>query len=131
MKNKTAFPAMGASSLICIFAVLCLTVFSLLSISTVLSEQRLGEAAYAAAERYYAADCQAEKILAQLRLGENPGGINRDGDIYEYSCEISDTQILAVRVRIQGVGYQILRWQVVSVAHWEAEDKLPVWTGEV
>ena len=130
MKSKTAFPAIGASALICIFAVLCLTVFSLLSISTVLSEQRLGDAAFTAVTDYYEADCRAEEILSLLREGKNPGGIHRDGDIYEYNCAISDTQTLAVRVLIQGAQYEILRWQAVSVIHWEAEDKLPVWTGE-
>lgn len=126
-KRSASLPTVGASSLITIFAVLCLTVFALLSISTVLSEQRLGDAAEAAVVNYYTADSKAEEILAQLRGGEIPAGVTCDADVYEYSCDLSDTQTLEVRVRVAGETYEILRWQVVSTAQWQAEDHLPVW----
>ena len=46
MEDKKRFspPVVGGSSLLVIFAVLCLTVFALLSLSTVRADVRLSEA---------------------------------------------------------------------------------------
>ena len=52
-------PAIGGASLLAVFAVLCLTVFVLLSLTTVEADRRLAEAAAQAVTDYYAADCQA------------------------------------------------------------------------
>ena len=77
MKDKTAMtpPVVGASSLLVIFAVLCLTIFALLSISTVQANGRLSDHAVNAVMNYYEADAQAESILAKLRAGEKPDGV--------------------------------------------------------
>lgn len=119
----------GISSLLVIFAVLCLTVFAILSVSTVQAQLRLAESTRRAAIGYYSADCRAESILARLRAGEHPENVEIDGDIYTYACKITETQVLAVCVEVKGTEYKILRWQAVSVAEWNAEDKLPVWDG--
>ena len=62
MNGKARFspPAVGVSSLLVIFAVLCLTVFALLSISTVRADGRLGDKVQTAVIGYYEADFQAE-----------------------------------------------------------------------
>lgn len=132
MKKKGNFslPAVGLSSLLVIFAVLCLTVFALLSVSTVSAHRRLAESSRSAAADYYRADCAAEEILAKLRSGEMPQGVRCEGNLYTYSCTISDTQTLAVCVELDGSNYTLLRWQAISITDWEAEDKLPVWDGE-
>lgn len=131
MKQKTSFtsPAVGISSLLVMFAVLCLTVFALLSVSTVSADVQLAERSRAAIAGYYQADCQAEAVLAQLRAGEIPSGVTVDGSRYSYLCKISDTQALAVAVALDGADYTILRWQVISTAQWQADNKLPVWAG--
>ena len=120
----------GISSLLVIFAVLCLTVFAVLSVSTAQAQLRLAESTRRAATGYYSADCCAEEILARLRGGEHPENVKKDGDTYTYACKISETQVLAVRVTVNGTDYKILQWQAVSVAEWNTEDKLPVWDGE-
>ena len=130
-KEESSFPAVtGASSLLVIFSVLCLTVFSLLSLSTVSADHRIAEENFKAVESYYEADYEANKILAKIRGGELPSGVTVDGDIYEYSCPVSDTLVLAVRVRAEGDGYNILRWQVVSTYDWEPDTDLPIWQGD-
>ena len=129
-KSTRSLPAVGLSSLLVIFAVLCLTVFALLSVSTVSAHQRLAQSSRQAVTGYYRADSQAEKILSQLRSGEIPQGVTQEGNQFTYSCPISDTQTLAVCVEVEGQQYQILRWQAISTQDWEAEDKLPVWNGE-
>ena len=129
MNRKISPPAVGASSLLVIFAVLCLATFALLSIATVQADGRLSTKALLGVTEYYAADCQAEQILARLRSGELPDGVTEDHGVYTYTCPISDTQILAVQVVLEEDTYRILRWQAISSLSWKAEDHIPVWNG--
>ena len=132
MKDKTSItpPVVGASSLLVIFAVLCLTIFALLSISTVQANGRLSDHAAKAVIGYYEADAQAERVLAKLRAGEKPDGVSRDGNLYTYTCTVSDTQVLAVQVVVENDNYTILRWQVISNVRWQADERRPVWNGQ-
>ncbi|MBP3698976.1 MAG: hypothetical protein J6J01_05810 [Oscillospiraceae bacterium] len=133
MSEKRTFSppvVVGAVSLLTIFAVLCLTVFALLSLSTVQADERLSDKSFAAVAGYYAADCAAEEILAQLRAGEIPEGVTAyEGGLYRYGCPISDTQTLVVEVAVEDTDYTIIRWQARSTADWVADDSLPVWDG--
>lgn len=130
MKQESVkLPALGASSLLVFFGVLCLTVFAVLSITTAQAGERMSQNTQAAVAAYYEADGQANRILSRLRQGEHPENVTLDGDVYSYSCPISETQTLWVSVRITGETYEILRWQAVSTAQWEASDTLPVYTG--
>ena len=131
MENKRtmSLPTVGIGALLTVFAVLCLTVFAVLSVSTAQADCRLSEKSMAAVIGYYEADCRAEEILAQLRNGQKPGGVTEEAGIYAYQCPISDTQELRVRVRVEGRRYEVLQWQAVSTADWQADDKLPVWDG--
>lgn len=129
-KRRSSPLMVGASSLLVIFSVLCLTVFALLSVSTVQANRRLSENAAAAVEGYYAADCAAEEILARLRAGERPEGVSEENGIYTYACTISETQTLIVEAAVDGADYTILRWQAVSTTDWQADDRLHVWNEE-
>lgn len=129
-RRIAAPPPVGGSSLLVIFGVLALTVFALLTLTTVQADGRLSQASADAVAAYYAADCQAEEILAQLRSGETPEGVAADGDTYYYRCPISGTQDLSVAVRVAGRDYTVLRWQAVSAVDWTADESLAVWDGE-
>lgn len=129
-RSRTSPPMVGASSLLVVFAVLCLTVFALLSLSAVQAGGRLGDTAAQAVTSYYRADAQAEAILAQLRQGRLPDGVNAEGTSYSYSCPISQTQNLNVTVTLDGADYTIQRWQVVSTADWQPDDGILVWDGQ-
>ena len=118
--------AVGLSSVLVIFAVLCLSVFALLSVSTVRADGRLAEKSRQAVYDYYRADCCAEELLSQLRSGNVPEGVATEDGIYRYSCALSDTQILTVEVAISDTGYEILQWQAQSTTHWQADEKLHV-----
>lgn len=121
MKRKRYFsvPAVGGISLLVVFGVLCLTVFALLTLGTVQADCRLSDASVKAVADYYAADLQAEKIYAQLRAGETLADVAVDGNIYIYTCHISDTQELMVRLRREETGWQVLQWQAVSTVEWD------------
>lgn len=129
MKKKISMPV-GLSALLTIFAVLCLTVFSLLSLATARADGRLAEKSRQAAIDYYNAECCAESLVAKLRAGQIPEGIQRENDIYSFACKISDTQLLRVSVAISGQDYEIITWQAVSTADWQPNEKIHVWKGE-
>ncbi len=139
-QNQQAFPVMmGGSSLLVIFAVLCLTVFALLSLNTVLADKRLADGAVEAVAAYYEADCRAEEIFAQLMAAQAdndqsggsglPEGVTCSGDIFRYSCPISETQTLWVELKRDGRTWIVLRWQAAAKSQPQ-EQKLEVWDGE-
>lgn len=125
-------PAVGGISLLVVFAVLCLTVFALLALTTVQADTRLADASAKAVSDYYAADCQAQEILARLRAADWPQDveIGAAGEVVSYAVPISDTQELQVEVRIEpDGGYTILRWQAVPTGEWEGDESLDIWDG--
>jgi len=131
MSKREAPPAIGGSSLLVIFAVLCLTIFALLGLSTVQADRRLAKASQDAVKKYYEADVQAEMILAQLRQGTKPEGVEKNNDVYCYQCKVSDVQELQVEVRINGNSYEILQWQLKSTTEWEEDEGLNLWNGSL
>ena len=134
-KQRFSPPAVGGASLLVVFAVLCLTVFALLSLTTVQADVRLADASVQAVADYYAADLEAQTILARLRAGEQPEGVAFSGSGLlraEYTCRISDTQELQVSVILRGIAgqdYQIERWQAVPSVEWESDESLDLWDG--
>lgn len=129
-RRRFSPPVVGGSSLLVMFAVLCLTVFALLALSTVQADRRLSDASARSVEVYYEADCRAEEILARLRAGEIPAGVTETDGVYTYACAISDTQELRVSVREDGGDWTVLQWQAVSTADWQEDDSLDLWDGE-
>lgn len=122
-------PAVGGISLLVAFAVLCLTVFALLSLSTVQAQSRLTDASLKTVEQYYAADGEAVRLLALLLSGESPEGVTDSNGIYSYACPISETQVLEVEVRLLGGNYEILRWQAVPNGQDGEESGFDLWDG--
>ena len=128
-KQETFSPAaVGGSSLLVIFAVLCLTVFSLLSLSSVQAERRLADAATQSVVDYYQADLRAEEIFARLRDGEQIAGIEENDGKYQFEVPISGRQTLAVVLSRQGDTWAVLRWQTVTVEE-ALHESLNVWKG--
>ena len=120
-------PVTGAGSLLVIFAVLCMTVFALLGLSTVRADRRLSDIRTEAVSDHYAADCRAEEILAALRRGETVEGVTLTEGIYSYQVPISGSQLLQVEIR--SGDWKVLRWQAVSAGSWQADESVTVWDG--
>ena len=127
--TRMSIPVVGGSSLLVIFAVLCLTVFALLGLSTVQAGGRLSQLTAQSVSDYYQADCRAEEIFARLRCGELPADVTKTDDVYSYICPISDTQQLRVELKKEAEIWTVLRWQAESTAVWKADDDLNVWDG--
>lgn len=136
-RNHSRFspPAVGGVSLLVVFAVLCLTVFALLALATVQADVRLADASAQAVADYYAADCRAQELLARLRRGERPEGVELLDHIARYAVPISDTQELQVEVELteeqgnRGGRWRVIRWQAVPSAAWEGDESLELWDG--
>lgn len=127
MNKKTTIPApVGGSSLLVIFAVLCLTVFALLGLATVTADKRLADDNYEAIRAYYEADCQAEQILAEIRAGLIPEEVSLVGEDYVYKCTISDTQELVVKVAVNGTSYKVKEWRVTETTDWKPDEYMNV-----
>lgn len=128
-KRRFSPPVVGGSSLLTVFAVLCLTVFALLSLSTVLADGRLSDLSAQAVTDYYEADCRAEEIFAKLRAGEIPAEVTEADGVYSYACPVSDTQTLMVSVQEQRTGWAVVQWKTVSTADWQEDESLNLWDG--
>ena len=128
-KPNASVTLYGSASLLAIFAVLCLVVFALLSLSTAQAYDRLADASADAVTGYYRADFEAEKIFAQLRSGKLPNGVIKSTDSYRYSCVISETQQLEVELLKNDENWKVLRWQAVSIADYKPDESIAVWSG--
>lgn len=114
-KKRVSVPVIGGSFLLVIFAVLCMTVFALLSLSTVLADQRLGDASIKAVSDFYEADSRAEEVFARLRNGELPKEVTIDGNRYTYQCQVSETQMLYVELEREQERWIVKRWQTAGL----------------
>ena len=128
-RHRASAPAIGGSALLVIFAVLCLTVFALLSLSTVLAEKRLADASVQAVLDYYEADLQAETVFARLKAGETVDAVQVEGDTFRYSCPVTEQQTLEVELKKEADGWRVCRWQVIAHSG-PVSETLPVWNGK-
>ena len=129
-RKKESFspPAVGATALLVAFAILCLTVFALLSLSTVRAERRLSDEARNAVSAYYDADTRAQEIFARIRNGETLPGVQEKDGIFSYSCADAENRKLMVEIEKTENSWRIMRWQV-ETRQIDIDDSLPVWDG--
>ena len=125
-QERRSPPPMGTASLFTSFAVLLLTMLTLLSLSQARADRRLAEESAASVQEAYAADLEAQRIYAKLKNGEPMAGVTERNGIWSYEVPVSRYQTLFVEINTADAG--VLRWQVVS--HPEApNENLAVWTG--
>lgn len=127
-EHRMSAPLTGGSSLLVIFAVLCLTVFALLSLSTVQAQKRMADASVQAVSAYYDADLEAQEIFARLRSGETVSGVQVAGSVYRYSCPVTENQLLKVELKREETAWTVCLWQVVAQSQ-PISDTLAVWDG--
>lgn len=112
----------GATSLMVIFAVLCLVVFAVLAMSTVLADGRIADASVAAVRAYYDAAAEAEEKLAAARAAGSRGSTG-------VTAEIPPARRLEVTAEITDDACTVTRWQAVYCGEWQPDESLGVWTG--
>ena len=123
----------GAVSLVMIFCVLCLVVFTVLTLSTAVREQQLSDLTAERAQSYYQADAKAVETVAALRRGEISPEVRYTQDdgaaLAEFSIPAGGDLSLEVEVRLTDTQCEILRWQTVYTGSWEIDDTIEVWDG--
>lgn len=132
-RGRLSVTPVGATALLTVFAVLCLSIFALLAFTDVRSDAALAEASLESVRAYYEAEVTAQELLARLRAGERPEGVALSGIDplqADYTVPISDGQELRVQVLLTGEGYQITRWQSGATDTWEGEDHIKLWVPE-
>ncbi|MCH5325172.1 MAG: hypothetical protein J1E39_08150 [Eubacterium sp.] len=147
MKNKTGgFSGAGISSLIIVFTVLALAIFTLLTLITVRQDLELSRKTSAVQAEYYKADTEATERLGKLyALAEendssallafaagNDGfttGIDGDTVTFSWSAEIGSTARLECEAVYDGGQITVTKWHTVSNASYTNEDSLPIWDG--
>jgi len=106
----------GGPSIIMIFVVLCLTTLGALSLMTAAADFKLTKKTAEAVAGYYAADSEAEEILAaadaSLKAGLSP-------DTDSYSIPVSDTQNLVMKLETDGAHYSVLIRKLVPKTQWD------------
>ena len=149
MKTREERPLglnIGSASIIMIFAILCLTVFSALSLVTAVSEKKTAQRFADATAAYYEADSEAvdikNSIQAALDSGETLNQAaesvgarsSETGQIITYSVPLSDniSQIAVVLAYNSGTGtLEDLSWEKKDISEWTPDDSLEVWNGEI
>lgn len=116
MKKKSVGVGVGTSSLMMIFTVLCLTIFSVLSLLQANRSYKESLRYQNSIEQYCNADSEAMKIRALLinnKISEED--INKYqikiGDIIKYNISISEYTYLEV---VLDNNYEIISWKMVS-----------------
>ena len=138
----------GSASIVMIFAVLCLTIFAVLSFQTASHEQRLAQKTADAARAYYRADSIAEetygRICALLYEAENQERMiaeldamqiqqirTQDGTYLRYCVPIDDVQALEVQLWWTARELSVVTWRAIAATEWECDESLQVWDGTI
>ena len=126
----------GGVSIIMVFAVLCLTIFAVLSLVTARSERALAERHADAVTEYYAADSLAAEVYDALTdAGETPESMlgvsisKPSANSLSYTVPISDTRELCVLLLREGETLRILEWREAAAGEWEPDTRIRVWEG--
>ena len=132
----------GSASIVLVFAVLCLTVFSLITYVVAGNDRSLVEAKIGLVSGYYEADALAEQILLELLAADetpqNIQGVNiytrwddeRGVETTYFFCKISEIKSLYVHLILRDDSFDILTWRMYDTDEWEFDNSINVWPGE-
>jgi len=132
----------GSASIVLVFAVLCLTIFSLITFVVAGNDKALVDAKAEMVTGYYEADTLAELILTDiLSPGDTPDTIrgvpintrfdeDQNSETTYFFCNISDSKALFVNIILHDDTFDILSWRMYDKDEWEIDDSINVWTGE-
>ena len=138
---KSGGIGVGSASIVLVFAVLCLTVFSLITYVVAGNSKALTDSEANFVTGYYKADALAESIVAQIMengsIPDNACGIDITSDLdsgtgaetASFICPISDLKELYVCIAVYEDSYEILSWRMFDIGKWAVDDSIEVWQG--
>lgn len=123
----------GSASLVMVFAVMCLTIFSVLSLITANNELKIAKRFATSIENYYNADYEAVTMIEALKAE-----LERNIDLptvdvlvtKTYDCVIDDKQILRVEAECYKDSVKIVSWKIIENGVFEFDESLEIWSGE-
>ena len=151
--SKSVGIGVGYITAMLIFAVICLTIFAVMSLKAAEADDILNSRSGEYVQQYYSADMKAKEILAELdgiahSLGNSDTFAqsfdlsiadiwnistekSANGIMAEYSVPINETMDLFVRVEFYDTTneFKILSWQTKSADTGNSEENLNVWDG--
>jgi len=132
----------GSASIVLVFAVLCLTIFSLITLVVSNNDKALVDAQVQLVSGYYEADTLATRILADILSADTIPDKIYGVDIYTtwdesieaetiyFFCRISDIKALYVNLVHRDDSFDILSWRMWDTDEWVFDDSIKVWSGE-
>ena len=138
--------SIGIISLVIILTVLCLTIFSVMTLTTAMNERSLSRKTAEAVENYYQAEAYCSELANEIGgLWKNEEcfvsfqefakknnvdcQLEKNEIYFSYHYPIDATQALFVTISV-GDTFEIRQWAVQSTKEWVADQSLQVWDGE-
>ena len=124
-EKKTSYPPIniGTSFMLVIFILLCMVIFSVLSLSSALKDYDYSKQKANRTTAYYEACNEAEEIYAKIVTE------NHTEDSIVYSVPINENEQLQVILKRRSDtenNYFIHSWLQISTKEWTADPTLPV-----
>jgi hypothetical protein len=128
----------GSASLVLVFTVLCLVIFTIISHASAGNEMALAQSEAELVIGYYEADALANQILAELVASEAIPGTVLGVDIHtewdetlnamtaEFICAVTRHKELYVKVAFFEYEYSILAWKLRNTGLWEHDTSIPL-----
>lgn len=122
MKNRITI---GISSIVLIFMILCLAVFSLLSLSDAKSALTFAQKRAETVQIYYEADIEAQKFIRDYRAQYADQTPPESVIIREFPMRSGQT----LHLELSADGSDILSYYVYNNTDYVIDSDLPVWGG--
>ena len=159
MKNKQQLPlGIGVSSILLIFVILCLLTFAVLSFVSANADNKLVKKNSTHTHEVYEAENSANELMDKIdsilestyqssdsadyleQVQQNLSSLDEisflSKDQIAYEIEVNEHQTLQVvlllnsEIKKGDSFYQIETWKLTNTQTWEADDNLPVYTGD-
>lgn len=122
MKNRITI---GISSIVLIFMILCLAVFSLLSLSDAKSALTFAQKRAETVQIYYESDIEAQKFIRDYRSLDAEQKQSETTIVYELPMRSGQT----LHLELSADGSNILSYYVYNNTDYVIDSDLPVWGG--
>ncbi|MFV0517879.1 MAG: hypothetical protein ACK5MV_10840 [Aminipila sp.] len=156
-KNNKQKIQIGSSSLLLIFTILCLVVFSTLSISSAKADYKLALKYEKSINNYYEADNQGEELKRQVNnelirqylsskndvefynnlSRQFKDAFNIDNKVITYTIEAGKEQFLLVELKVHNFenikenkqNFDVTTWVIQNKVDYEIDQSMNVWNG--
>lgn len=134
----------GSATIVTVFAVLCMTIFAVLTLLSANSEKRLAQAAVDSTAAYYAAESRAYQTLSRITAIEPrepeifremlPDAVvseEKNGAVVmTWGEPIDENRLLAVCAVLRGGAISVEAVRVTEAGTWSPDTDIKLWDGE-